>query len=176
MFCEYLFMHISHFHFVTDSLNWVKVFFLRRFLLSLFIKAAEIETQTGEADAETVNISLHQIFWLWTDFHIWLYWFPAGSLLSCEELRDSNRQELSSSITVSFPVTWCLDHKSLREKDLRPPGSAEAPDREETSRSDHMFQRKREKWWVSFSVCPTSLSWGEKISGYLQLLWNMISL
>ncbi len=41
-------MHISHFHFVTDSLNWVKVFFFRRFLLSLFIKAAEIETQTGE--------------------------------------------------------------------------------------------------------------------------------
>ncbi len=29
-----------------------------------------------------------------------------------------------------------LDHRSLTEKDLRPPGSAEAPDREENSRSE----------------------------------------
>ncbi len=81
---------------------------------------------------------------------------PAGPLLPCEELRDSNRQELSSSITVSF-----LDHKSLREKDLHPPGSAEAPDREETSRSDQMFRgRERSDEFPSVSALHLSAEVG----------------
>ncbi len=39
-------------------------------------------------------------------------------------------------LKVSFPVsTCCLAHFSLREKDLCPSGSAETPNREETSRA-----------------------------------------
>ncbi len=35
-----------------------------------------------------------------------------------------------------------MDHRSLTEKDLRPPGSAEAPDREENSRADRIVKKK----------------------------------
>ncbi|XP_043082223.1 uncharacterized protein LOC122329724 isoform X10 [Puntigrus tetrazona] len=49
-----------------------------------------------------------------------------------------------------------MDHRSLREKDLHPPGSAEAPEREESSRSEKMFRGEREV--KSFLQCLPYIS------------------
>ncbi len=60
-----------------------------------------------------------------------------------------------------------MDHISLREKDLRPPGSAEAPDREETSRSDHMFRgRERSDEFPSVSALHLTAEVRQSLSTY----------
>ncbi len=44
-------------------------------------------------------------------------------------------------------------HRSPKEKELRPPGSAEAPDREETSKAEKMFRgRERSDEFPSVST------------------------
>ncbi len=60
-----------------------------------------------------------------------------------------------------------MDHKSLREKDLRPPGSAEAPDREETSRSEKMFRgRERSDEFPSVSALHLSAEVRQSLATY----------
>ncbi len=131
-----------------------------RYLLNLCVAAVETDKDTGTRFSTLLSsVCSYKTFPFNKDRHVQReFLLDLYSHVMNYETQTGRSYLPALQSVFQSPDVWIIN---LREKDLRPPGSAEAPDREETSRSEKMFRgRERSDEFPSVSALHLSAEVG----------------